>query len=60
MKEAKITSKDLSNNNQEISYLRNNNKNLLAEVKKLKNEKKMQQKIEKQLVVKEPESIWLN
>ena len=37
--------------------MRNHDKNLLEEVKKLKNEKKMQKKIEKQLVFKEPESI---
>lgn len=51
-KEIKNTRKDLSNNNEEISCPRNHNKNLLAEVKKLKNEK-VQQKIKKQLINKE-------
>jgi hypothetical protein len=43
-RETKNISKKLSSKDDEISRLRNHNKTLLIEMKKLKNEKKMQQK----------------
>lgn len=48
-----IISKDLSNNNEEISHLKNYDKNLLLGMKKLKNEKKILVKIKSQLLDKD-------